>query len=139
MDIDIINLDEFELYDYLKSLSEDERWDIIDEVNSKLCMCTEDDLEFLRNFSRALNRLNSDLMYRDRFYFELYYLVDKEGELTSLGQYYELIYTHHYLKAFKKYMEFSDSLRERNEVFKKNDKALEYLMRFKSNIKNGVR
>lgn len=136
--MDITKLNEQELYEYLKSLDEDRQMEVIEEINSNLHKYTKDDLSFLQSFNAALERVNEDLMYRDKFYFELYNLIDKDGNLTPLGEYYEYIFTHHYIKAIKKYMKFSKGLRERNEVFKKNDKALEYLEYFKNHITSEV-
>ena len=76
-----------------------------------------------------------DERLREKFYWELYFLVDKDDNLTILGEYYTLIYTHHYLKALKLFLSFSDTLRDKNKVFFKNEKAMEYLEHFRNFVK----
>lgn len=130
--MDIRELKEDQMYEYLKSLDNDEKEEVIKKIYDNLDDYSCGDLNFLQIFSNVLERINDDLLSRERFYFELYYLIDSDGNLTSLGQYYEYIFTHHYIKAFKMYMGFSDYLKSKNNVFRKNDKAIEYLEYFRS-------
>jgi len=132
--MDIKKIKEGQMYEYFKSLDDEKQASIIEEVYNNLDEYSIEDLNFLSIFANVLERINEDLMYREKFYFELYYLIDKEGNLTTLGKYYEQIFTHHYIKALKMYMNFSDSLKSKNEVFQKNEKAIEYLEYFRNHI-----
>lgn len=132
--MDIRKLNEDQMYEYLKSLDNDERDLVNEEINNNLDEYSGDELYFLSIFSNAMKRINDDLMCREKFYFELYYLIDSDGNLTSLGQFYEYIFTHHYIKAVKMYMGFSDYLKSKNNVFRTNEKAIEYLKYFRNHI-----
>ena len=126
--------DENSMYEYLKELTEEERMKVVLEINDTLDMVGVSDLSFLESFAKALDRINEDMKYRDEIYFRLYYLIDDDNNLTKLGEYYSLIFSHHYIKAIKLYMSFSNAIREKENVFRKNDKAMEYLEHFRKYI-----
>lgn len=109
------------LYEFLSSLSLEDQDKILNEINDN-----ESEIDELLNVKERL--LNERI--RDKYYWEIYYLIDKEDNLTTLGKFYAYIFTGHYIKALKLYLNFTESIRNKNKVLYKNEKANEYLKRF---------
>ncbi|MBR3897803.1 MAG: hypothetical protein IKJ43_00805 [Bacilli bacterium] len=125
-------LKEAQMYEYFNSLSSEELEEVIEEIKNDDNL--KEDSEYIIDLNNVMKRLEDERL-REKFYWELYFLVDKDDNLTILGEYYTLIYTHHYLKALKLFLSFSDTLRDKNKVFFKNEKAMEYLEHFRNFVK----
>lgn len=132
--IDILKLKEDSIYEYYKSLSEDDRIEFL--YNLQDLEEYQEDEELIYIIDNFIQRLEEDLMYRQTFYWKIYNLIDDDNNYTNLGQLYKDLYTHHYLKALKLYLNFSNSEKDKNRVLYKNEKAYEYLQYFKYFIKH---
>ncbi len=132
--MDIKNITENELYEYIKSLPKEERINAIEEIYQSLE--NEEETDSNECFNNVIAKLEEDMILREKFYFELYYLIDKDSKLTKLGQFYKYVFTSHYIKAFKLYLTFSETLKEKNKIFKKNERANQYLYFFKYYVKD---
>lgn len=133
--MNIRKMNQKEMYEYLKTLSVDEQIKIAEEIQANLENIDKEDIIFLYRFNNVLERLTEDIINREKFYFELYNLIDDEGLLTPLGKYYEYIFGHHYIKAFRQYISFEENWKEKNKMFKTNEKAIEYLEHFSNHVK----
>ena len=133
MQNDIKNLSEKELYEYIKSLSDDDRQKVLENLLNQIDYSC---LDLITKLDSVTKKLEEDYRYRELFYWELYDLIDRYNDLTELGEFYKNLYRYHFIKAIKIYKNFSKSMIEKNRVFHKNEKAYEYLMHFKSFVKN---
>ena len=131
--LDTDQLRQEQMYEVFKDMSDEE----LESFQKSLKKYSEENHQ-LDNLKIALERIENERL-REQFYWRLYYLIDEEDELTKLGYYYKLLYTHHYLKALKLYISMSDSLHEKNKVFTKNEKAIEYLGHFQYYVKSKTR
>ena len=132
--MNIKKLTEDELYEYIKSLPKEDQYYAVEEIYQNLDNIENEDT-YIQNFNNVIERLEDDMKQREKFYFKLYYLIDEDNNLTKLGKFYKNVFKCHYIKALKIYMTFSKTLKEKNKIFKKNEKAYEYLQYFKYNIK----
>lgn len=133
--VDIRKLKENQMYEYFKSLSLEKQAEALEEIMNNIDDY-KDDIYFIENLNNVTQRLKEDLILREKYYWNIYYLIDDDENLTKLGEFYELLFTHHYIKALKLYLTFTKALHNKNKVLYKNEKANEYLNHFGRFVKS---
>lgn len=122
-------LENIQMYQNFSELPDEQLKEIQEEIKEYV---EEDNI--YDKIKQMIEKIEKERL-KEIFYWRLYYLLDNEDNLTDLGNYYELLYTHHYLKALKLFISLPNSIQKKNEIFSKNEKAKEYLKHFEYFVK----